>query len=261
MPRGFPKIFFFFFFFFWQGRRRPFPSLPFPRRQSPAPPRPELPPVPGLNARERDEFQDLSLKARSARESGGPQLTTEETQRYDALLKKAGQMDLLAEDRKSGVDADVKRLNDKANELRRQQGFSLNRAKRDEVSAYQRQIEAIEKQINDVRRSAEQGPAAAPEQGGLFSIGAESPSGRMVFAGPLIRLETVEQMRAAIDDPKSQISDEHKAVVKWMLDKGLLQQMPGLKLEVAHWIAGGRARWRIPARRRQQWSCPFPSMV
>src|SRR5208337_2958781 len=87
------------------------------------------------------------------------------------------------------------------------------------------------------------GPAepAEPEQGRMLSIGGEEAPGKMVFAGPPIKLDSVEDVRRVVSDPKTQITDEHRKFFQWLLDKGLLEAYHGLRMEVADSIAGDRA--------------------
>lgn len=81
-----------------------------------------------LTKKEQGEFEDLSLKIRAHRESGGPQLTTEETQRYEHLTALAGQMDLLGGvDNRSGALSRIKQLREKADEMDRLRARTIQR--------------------------------------------------------------------------------------------------------------------------------------
>lgn len=95
-----------------------------PKKPTPPPAVPMRP----LTKAEQVEFQQLSLKARAAREEGGPQLTTEETKRYEHLTALAGQQELLGEDAASGIRSRIKTLRAKADEMDRLRVLTQKRA-------------------------------------------------------------------------------------------------------------------------------------
>lgn len=82
------------------------------------PPKPKVQERP-LTKAEQNEFADLSIKARRAREQGEAALTTEETKRYEHLTALSGQQELLGEDAMSGARSRIKTLREKADEMDR----------------------------------------------------------------------------------------------------------------------------------------------
>jgi hypothetical protein len=64
---------------------------------------------------------------------------------------------------------------------------------------------------------------------------------RAVTMGKDIPLETKADFRKVIDDPNSNISEGHRKMLRFIVDKGLLDQFPGLKAEVTDFIRGGAA--------------------
>jgi len=120
---------------------QPVAEPPKPSVAEPAAPRPEnkaaaegLFPEPTVKTRpltkaEQNEFADLTLKIKANREAGGPQLTSEETQRYEHLTAIAGQMDLLSSKQDvSSLQRRYDSLKAKAEELDRQRANTQNRA-------------------------------------------------------------------------------------------------------------------------------------
>jgi len=65
------------------------------------------------------------------------------------------------------------------------------------------------------------------------------PGDRAVVPGSDIPLDTPADIRRVIDDPKSNVSPEHRTMLRFMLDKGLMDQFPGLRAEVTDFIRGG----------------------
>lgn len=63
------------------------------------------------------------------------------------------------------------------------------------------------------------------------------------------RLSSTRQIRDAINSPTSTLSADHKAVLTKMLDAGLLDQLPGLRIEVADYIEGGATGEYLPNSR------------
>lgn len=123
-----------------------------------------------LTKKEQDEFQDLSLKARAARESGGPPLSSEETKRYDYLTALAGQKDLLAEDVTSGVAARLKSLREKRDEMWRQRDLAVANYQKakigsrfaEDIANWTKAIDDIQKQIAELERIAPKAPKPQP---------------------------------------------------------------------------------------------------
>jgi hypothetical protein len=124
------------------------------------PPKPKVKPRP-LTKPEQEEFQDLSIKARRAREQGGEQLTTEETQRYEHLTALAGQMDLLGEDANSGIRSRIKQLREKIGEMdrlriRTQERAFESRHRREELIKEARTYDEAANKAREEARELEQ---------------------------------------------------------------------------------------------------------
>ncbi|MBU6231541.1 hypothetical protein KGP36_02635 [Patescibacteria group bacterium] len=130
------------------------------------PTKPAVEPKPKVQERaltkaEQDEFQDLSIKARRAREEGGEPLTTEETKRYDELTSAAGQFELLGEDSPSGIKSRISQLKEKVDQLERlrvrtQERAFESRHRRDELFkeavTYDNEAKKIREEIRELEK-------------------------------------------------------------------------------------------------------------
>jgi hypothetical protein len=83
------------------------------------------------------------------------------------------------------------------------------------------------------QRQAPGGVEAGPRELSPGEPGAKSAP------GPTVKLDTLDAIRAAVKDPKSGLSDEHRDLLGRMDKAGLLENYPGLRMEVASYIAGG----------------------
>ena len=102
-----------------------------PTPAAPAAPAPKPAAAGKLTKAEQDEFRELSLIAKAAREEGGKPLTTEQTKRYQQLEAKAGQEDLLAEPAGANEKAEmgeIGTIRTKADEFERQSKLLTDRA-------------------------------------------------------------------------------------------------------------------------------------
>lgn len=60
-----------------------------------------------------------------------------------------------------------------------------------------------------------------------------------VILGKPIELATSEDIRRAIADPKLNITNDHRKALDWLVSSGMMEKLPGLRLEITDYIRGG----------------------
>lgn len=63
----------------------------------------------------------------------------------------------------------------------------------------------------------------------------------VVLLGSPIELSTPEQIRKAISNPNVHINDQHRKALDWMVRSGMMEKLPGLRLQIVDYIRGGAA--------------------
>lgn len=183
-----------------------------PEEDQPAQPLPQVPAeARNLSRKEQREFEELSLKAKAAREAGGPGLTTAETRRYEELTAAVGQGELLSAAGNAGAAGRVAELRAKLEQLDKLRVATQNRAWKSkhrpeelfkEARAYEAEAVKVRAQIRELEQA--QSPTSAPRGTGDGWFGEASP-GRELTGGELG--ETPPRPPAPEDNPRHSVFD------------------------------------------------------
>ena len=66
-----------------------------------------------------------------------------------------------------------------------------------------------------------------------------APATKAIILGKPIEMTTPEEIRAAVNDPAVHLTDEHRAILGKLVNSGLMERLPGLKVAVVDFIHAG----------------------